>query len=269
MQIGPSNSIQGSFIKSRVIGVRMKLDEFALATTTNDLTRESEARGVADLIEFRMDSADEPITQLSEYDGSLPIIATNRTKWFGGEANDSGRLDHLFAASQFNSVKLVDIELETARGKEWILNEFRENDVQIIISHHDFEETPEQNILDAIIDQCAQYGDIAKVATFPQDHTDALRLLQAINTATEKGIPVAGISMGEIGSHTRVVGPIYGSKLGYAPLASDTSEYAPGQIPLRKLASLIEMIQEDGKNTTMNDDLNENPPAQQGFIQSD
>lgn len=247
----------------------MKLDEFALATTTNDLTRESEARGTADLIEFRMDSADEPITQLSDYDGSLPIIATNRTKWFGGEANDSGRLDHLFAASQFNSVKLVDIELETARGKEWILNEFRENDVQIIISHHDFEETPEQTILDAIIDQCAQYGDIAKVATFPQDHTDALRLLQAINTATEKGIPVAGISMGEIGSHTRVVGPIYGSKLGYAPLASDTSEYAPGQIPLRKLASLIEMIQEDGKNTTMNDDLNENPPAQQGFIQSD
>lgn len=247
----------------------MKLDEFALATTTNDLTREPEAREMADLIEFRMDSADEPIKQLSEYSGTLPIIATNRTKWFGGEANDSGRLDHLFAASRFDSVQLVDIELETARGKEWILSEFRENDVQLIISHHDFEETPEQKILDAIINQCAQYGDIAKVATFPQNHTDALRLLKAINTATKKGIPIAGISMGEIGSHTRVVGPLYGSKLGYAPLASDTSEYAPGQIPLHKLASLIEMMQENGKNTSMSESLNENLSAQQGFIQTD
>lgn len=228
----------------------MKPDGFALATTTNDLTREPEARRAADLIEFRMDCAEDPIEQLSQYDGTLPIIATNRTKWFGGKANDSGRLDRLFAASRFDFVELVDIELETARSKDWILDEFRENEVQLIISHHDFEDTPEQNILDMIIDQCAQYGDIAKVATFPQDQTDALRLLNAIDTATKKGIDVAGISMGEIGSHTRVIGPLYGSKLGYAPLASDISDYAPGQIPLQKLTELIEAMEESSKRTT-------------------
>jgi 3-dehydroquinate dehydratase-1 len=225
----------------------MKLDEFALATTTNDLTREPEARGAADLIEFRMDCAEDPIKQLSQYDGSLPLIATNRTKWFGGEANDSGRLDRLFAASRFDFVELVDIELETARSKNWILDEFRENEVQLIISHHDFEDTPEKDILDLIIDQCAQYGDIAKVATFPQHRADALRLLAAIDTATKKDIDVAGISMGEIGSHTRVIGPFYGSKLGYAPLATDTSDYAPGQIPLQKLTTLIEAIENSSK----------------------
>ena len=218
----------------------MKLDDFALAATTNDLTRAEDAQYTADLIEFRMDSAEDPIEQLSNYEGSLPIIATNRTEWFGGEASGDARLDRLSAASRFDAVKFVDIELETARGMEWVLDEFRNNGVQLIISHHDFETTPSQEVLDAIIEQCAHYGDIAKVATYPQDKGDSLRLLKAINTATNNGIDVAGIAMGKIGSHTRVVGPLYGSKLGYAPLATDKHEYAPGQIPLHKLATLIE-----------------------------
>ncbi|QLC35278.1 type I 3-dehydroquinate dehydratase (plasmid) [Halarchaeum sp. CBA1220] len=233
----------------------MKLDGFALAATTNDLDREVDARGVADVVEFRMDSAEDPIGQLSDYEGDLPIIATNRTKWFGGEANDTGRLDRLSAASRFDAVELVDIELETARGMGWILDEFRQNDVDIIISHHDFDDTPEQDVLDAIIEQCAQYGDVAKVATYPQNHDDVLRLLKAINTASNDGIDVAGIAMGGLGSHSRVVGPLYGSTLGYAPLAEDTSEYAPGQIPVRKLAALIEALQVASEDVTEMDSL--------------
>jgi len=218
----------------------MKIDDFALAATTNDLTREPDARGVADLIEFRMDKATDPVEQIAAYDGELPLIATNRTRWFGGKATDSGRLDDLFAASRFDAVEFVDIELEIARGKEWIVHEFRENDVQLIISHHDFEETPDRDILDAIIAQCAEYGDIAKVATFPQSNADALTLLDAVNTATQRGIDVAGISMGEIGSHTRAIAHLYGSKLGYAPLEGDDNDYAPGQIPLEKLRTLVD-----------------------------
>ena len=233
----------------------MKLDEFSLAATTNDLTREPDARDVADVIEFRMDSAETPITQISEYDGKLPIIATNRAKWFGGSADDTGRLDHLFAAAQFDAVELVDIEVETIRGMKWILNDFRENGVRIITSFHGFEGTPEQETLDEIIEECAKYGDIAKVATFAEDHADVLRMLNAINTATSKGIRVAGLSMGEIGSHTRVVGPLYGATLGYAPLKSDTNEYAPGQIPLRELDSLINRTRDAGEDADTIDEL--------------
>lgn len=240
----------------------MKLDDFALAATTNDLTRAEDAELTADLIEFRMDSAEDPIEQLSEYDGSLPIIATNRTKWFGGEANDDGRLDRLSAASRFDAVKFVDIELETARGMEWVLDEFRANGVQLIISHHDFDDTPNREVLDAIIEQCAHYGDIAKVATYPQDKGDTLRLLQAIRHATDQGIDVAGIAMGEIGSHVRVVGPIYGSKLGYAPLATDKHEYAPGQIPLHELASLIEAMRTGDDEPGLVGELGEAPSEQ-------
>ncbi|MFB6251063.1 MAG: type I 3-dehydroquinate dehydratase [Halobellus sp.] len=226
----------------------MQIDDFALAATTNDLTREAEVRGKADIVEFRMDKAEDPIEQLEAYDGELPIIATNRNQWFGGKARDQGRLDTLFAASRFDEVAFVDIELETARAKEWVLDEFRGNDVQLIISHHDFDSTPEKGVLTAIIEQCASYGEIAKVAIYPEDLSDTLTLLRALHEATEAGISAAGIAMGETGSHTRVIGHIYGSKLGYAPLLDDDSEYAPGQIPLAKLRALVESTRIDGAN---------------------
>lgn len=247
----------------------MDRDEFALAATTNDLTRESEARGTADFIEFRMDKADEPIAQLESYDGELPIIATNRSQWFGGNAIDHGRLDRLMEAARCDAVKMVDIELETARGKEWVVDEFRETDIELIISFHEFEETPDQPTLNAIIEECAQYGYIAKVATFANDQTDTLRMLDAINTATANGINIAGISMGEIGSHIRVLGPLYGSKLGYAPLETDTSEYAPGQISLQRLRSLIEAIKQGETETQIIDGVKESASVSQGFSQTD
>lgn len=218
----------------------MDIDGFTLAATTNDITREVAARGVADAIEFRMDGADDPIAQLEEYDGALPIIATNRTEWFGGEAASFGRLNDLVAAARFDAVELVDIELETARVDEGILSELRRAGVDRIVSFHEFDETPDRDVLDSIIEECDRYGEVAKVATFAADLTDALTLLWATHAATQKGTDVAGISMGAIGRHTRVVGPLYGSKLGYAPIQSDNQEYAPGQIPLRTLDSLIE-----------------------------
>ena len=224
----------------------MTLDDFALAATTNDLTREPEARGAADLVEFRMDKATDPIAQLEAYDGELPVVATNRNQWFGGKARDTGRLDALFAASRFDAVAYVDLELETVRAKEWLVGEFRGNDVDLIVSHHDFDATPEREVLTAIIEQCDSYGDIAKVATSPGDLSDTLTLLGALHEATQAGIDAAGIAMGEVGSHTRVIGHVYGSKLGYAPLQDDDSEYAPGQLPLRTLAALVEATRIEG-----------------------
>ena len=224
----------------------MDIDGFALAATTNDLTREPEARGAADLVEFRMDKADEPIAQLDAYDGELPVVATNRNQWFGGKARDTGRLDALFSASRFDAVAYVDLELETVRAKEWLVGEFRGNDIDLIVSHHDFDATPDREVLTAIIEECAGYGDIAKVATSPADLSDTLTLLRALYETTQAGIDTAGIAMGETGSHTRVVGHVYGSKLGYAPLRDDDSEYAPGQLPLRTLRTLIEATRIDG-----------------------
>lgn len=218
----------------------MRLDRFALATTTNDLSQEASVRDVADLLEFRMDEAEDPIAQLSEYDGDLPILATNRAESAGGSAPETGRLDRLVAGAEFAAVEMVDVELETARETEQVLDELRANDVDIVVSHHAFEATPELETLRSIFRECARYGDVAKVATYAEEYADSLSMIRAVYDATKEGLCVAGISMGQVGSHTRAVAPLYGSKLGYAPLASDSTEYAPGQIPVRELAAMIE-----------------------------
>jgi len=246
----------------------MKPDGFVLAASLNDLTREPEVRDAADMVEFRMDKASDPISQLEEYRGELSIIATNRAQWFGGQAPDTGRLDRLFAASEFDAVEMVDIELETARGSDWVIPEFRENDVEIIISHHAFEDTPDEETLLAIFEQCAHYGDIGKVATFAEEYGDALPMLNAVYKATQKGQRVAGILMGPIGSHSRVVAPFYGSALGYAPLESDDEQYAPGQISIHELAAMIERLHEASIQPTPSASKEEEP-SPKGLVKSE
>ena len=220
----------------------MRPDGFTLAATTNDLDRESQVRDVADVVEFRMDKASDPIGQLDDYGGDLPIVATNRAEWCGGEAPEDGRLDRLVTASEFGDVGMVDVELETAREHSGVVAAVRENGAEAIVSHHDFDATPAPDPLSAIFEECSELGDVAKVATYAADYGDALRMLGAVHEATRAGRRVAGIAMGGVGSHTRVIAPFYGSALGYAPVASDTSEYAPGQLPLRELASMIETL---------------------------
>jgi 3-dehydroquinate dehydratase-1 len=49
------------------------------------------------------------------------------------------------------------------------------------------------------------------------------------------------MAMGEAGRHTRAVAPLYGSKIGYAPV--DPAEAtAPGQYDLATLSTLIERL---------------------------
>lgn len=212
---------------------------FLLAATTSDLRREPEVRDVADAVEFRMDKAADPIGQLEGYEGELPIVATNRPRWEGGEAPDAGRLDRLVEASGIDAVGMVDVELETARSHDSPIPAVRENGVEVICSHHDFDETPDHEELLAMFEACARFGDIAKVATFAEDRGDSLQLLNAVYRTAQRGQRIAGIAMGADGSLSRVVAPFYGSVLGYAPLESDDKEYAPGQIPIHSLASII------------------------------
>jgi 3-dehydroquinate dehydratase-1 len=217
-------------------------DRFTLAATTDDLGREPGAREWADVVEFRMDRAEAPVEQLADYDGDLSVLATNRARWAGGDAPDAGRLDRLLEAAAFDAVQAVDVELESARDGSETVDALQSRDVHLVVSYHEFDGTPDLSTLDETFRECARYGDVAKVATHATDSADTLRMLRATHGATADGLRVAGISMGEVGRHTRVVAPLYGSRLGYAPLGSDERDYAPGQIPLDELAGLIDAL---------------------------
>lgn len=220
----------------------MDLDGFVLAASTGELADEPRARAEADAIEFRMDLATSPLDQLDAYDGELPVLVTNRSASEGGRAaGDDERLDQLVAALDHPAVAAVDVELATVEtgAAAGLLEAARTRDVAIVVSAHEFEGTPGRDAMVETLRAAAQVGDVGKLSVTVADPGDALATLSVTWELASAGVPVATTAMGEAGRHARAVAPVYGSRLGYAPLDPDRAT-APGQYDLTTLRRLID-----------------------------
>jgi 3-dehydroquinate dehydratase-1 len=222
----------------------MDFEEFVLAGATADLGDEPAARGLADAVEFRMDLATDPLARLNGYDGESPLIATNRVAWDGGEAPEGpDRLDTLETAAEHPRVGAIDVELDALRDGNAgrVVEHAREHGVAVVVSAHDFEGTPGLDRMRSVLSAAAGRGDVGKLAVTADSPEDVLALLTATWEATCDGRRVATMAMGEAGRHSRAVAPLYGSRIGYAPV--DPAEAtAPGQYDLATLADLVERL---------------------------
>lgn len=222
----------------------MDFESFVLAAATTDLDDEPAAREHADALEFRMDGADAPLEALGAYDGELPLIATNRPEGDGGEASAGPeRRRTLREAVASSAVAAVDVELSTIqRGDaEELLLAAHEHDTRVICSTHDFEGTPPPDRLRELLAEAGTYADVAKLAVTAESPEDVLDLLGATRAATREGERVATMAMGEPGRHSRAVAPLYGSRIGYAPVDRDRAT-APGQYDLATLRWLVDRL---------------------------
>ncbi|MCU4750795.1 type I 3-dehydroquinate dehydratase [Halobacteria archaeon AArc-curdl1] len=222
----------------------MDFDSFTLAASTADLTEEPQARAHADCLEFRMDLAEDPLAALEDYAGELPILATNRAEWEGGEAPDAGRFEALAEAARIDAVEAIDVELHSILegDADGVLAVADETDVAVIASSHDFEGTPSRPELVRTLTEAGKYADVAKLAVTAESKADTLAVLSATEQLTAHGDRVATMAMGEVGRHTRAVAPIYGSKIGYAPV-DPANATAPGQYDLETLAGLVARLE--------------------------
>jgi 3-dehydroquinate dehydratase-1 len=221
----------------------MDFDSFVLTASTADLADEPAAREHADAVEFRMDLAEDPFSALSSYDGELPILATNRAEWEGGEAEGAGRLDDLASAAEHDDVVAVDVELNAVRHGDGagVVEHAREHGASAVVSVHEFERTPPADDLRATLSAAVEAGDVGKLAVTAEDPADVLTLLMLTREFTARGERVATMAMGGVGRHSRAVAPVYGSKIGYAPVSSAEAT-APGQYDLATLRGLVEQL---------------------------
>lgn len=219
----------------------MEFDAFRLAASTADLGAEPAAREHADLVEFRMDLADAPLAALDDYDGELPLLCTNRPTWEGGDcdAAEPDRLDALERAADHPDVVAVDVEVEAvADGAQSTLDHAHDHGTTIVASIHDFEGTPPGDELADLLARATAVGDVGKVAVTAANREDVLRLLSVTDAVDRHGGRPATMAMGEAGRHSRAVAPLYGSRIGYAPVdAADAT--APGQYDLATLDRLV------------------------------
>lgn len=252
---------QQSKIQIRVRGVVIggaepKICLPLMAENRADLLRQ--ARDLAalqpDLLEWRIDAYENvekigeclaDLKQLRAVIGSIPLIFTCRIDREGGVRTiaQGHRLTLVGAAAASGDIDLVDVEL--CNGEEFIAairQSAATTNCRIILSHHNFQKTPEEGFIVGKLFEAQSAGaDIAKIAVMPNSFSDVLTLLTATNAARNGAveIPIVTIAMGSIGRVSRLAGGLFGSDITFA---SGSQSSAPGQMPIGDLRAAMAVL---------------------------
>ncbi len=176
--------------------------------------------------------------------GDRPILFTFRTKGEGG----SEKIDmdyyvklHEVAISE-HLADMIDVELFA--GDEIvnrIVSAAHEAGLPVIISSHDFEQTPpEDELIDRMKRAEALGADILKLAVMPHTSRDVLTLLSATERMSRQTeCPLVTMSMGRLGTISRLSGEIFGSSMTFGTVGFSS---APGQVSLDSMQRILQLL---------------------------
>lgn len=175
----------------------------------------------ASLVELRIDYLSrKPDLQRLLPDRPTPCVITcrrqsDRGRWRGSEEQRQA----LLRAAIVAGVEYVDLEEDVAARIP------RYGETKRIVSHHNFEETPD-DLEDIYVRLRELDPDIIKIATMANSPSDVVRMLQLVADAQ---VPTIGFCMGELGIPSRVLCGKYGAPFTYASFSRER-ELAPGQV---------------------------------------
>ncbi len=201
-------------------------------------SRLAEAKRWADIVELRVDlfaSRDprhvaDTCRQVRQH-GRPVIITVRHPDEGGGSASSDAQRRSIFETVAADA-DAFDIEVGAAIAGD-VLDVASATGTTAIASHHDFQATPADTELHAILDTCAEKGAaIAKLAATANSAGDRNRLLDLLRQRRQENTVI--IAMGEHGNASRVFFPLCGSLLTYGFLDESV---APGQMPIRTLRS--------------------------------
>ncbi len=192
--------------------------------------------------ELRLDYLEKPDLKRLLRTRPGPVIATNRRAGEGGrwQGEERARLGLLEEALGMG-VDCLDVELAADRAWRRELWE-RRGEAQVILSWHDFADTPEEARLEAILSEMlAEAADILKVVTLAREPGDNLRLLSVIPRVRAAGKEIIAFCMGPLGKWSRIAAPLLGSYLTYAPFSKKGAS-APGQLTVNEMRRVWRML---------------------------
>ncbi len=216
----------------------MKKPKICTVIVNKDLEAIRGSEPLTELFEVRIDLIgngwQELVKQLNK-----PWIACNRSADEGGRwrGNEARRIEELLQAIELGA-DIVDIELETKNLEEAI--HLIKKKSRCLLSFHELEETPPLNEMSEIVQKQLEAGaDICKVITTARRFEDNLTVLQLI--AEFPKTRIVSFAMGPLGLASRILCPLIGGDFTYASI-EEGRESAPGQIALRQLRKMYEMI---------------------------
>lgn len=216
-----------------------------VSRTVNELVQELMAVLALnpDVIEWRADYFDddsfweEALNVFKKHVSQVPLIYTLRDVKEGGikAYTDQQQMKLLESVIASNVFDIIDIEWQASDVRLNHAFALREKKpFKIILSNHDFEQTPPLGEILRRLDEMKQKcADFVKVAYYANTELDALILLEASLAASKRvKTPQIALSMGALGTMTRIYGYQYGSVLTYAVGISPSAQ---GQMPIEKL----------------------------------
>jgi len=180
----------------------------------------------AELVELRLDwLSHTPDVNRLLAERPTPVVITCRRRsdkgrWSGSE----DQRQTVLRAAIVGGAEYVDIEDDIAKSIP------RYGETRRIISHHNFDETPDD--LETIYNRmCELDPDIVKLVTMANRPEDSVRLLKLVDSAK---IPTVAFCMGELGLASRLLCGKYGSPFTYATFSSERT-LAPGQLSFAEM----------------------------------
>jgi 3-dehydroquinate dehydratase-1 len=167
----------------------------------------------------------------------LPVIGTIRRPADGGRKSmpENTRLEIFKAIIPL--VDCVDGEIDAPITDE-VIRLAKRRKKKVIISYHNFKETPpDQQLVKLIRKGKAKGGDIIKMAVMSRTEEDVTRLLGL--TYQHRDDHIVTISIGKKGQITRIAAPFFGSLLTYGYV---DSPLAPGQLSIGELKKMMNLL---------------------------
>jgi len=139
-----------------------------------------------------------------------------------------------------NSKAFLDLDISQVLELRHI--ERNKIDLNLILSCHNYQETPSVKELEEIINNMKQYNpSIFKIACLCNNEDDAIKLLQLQRLLKQQDKKHIVLGMGKFGTVTRVFGTLFGNEMVFAPIDVFESS-AEGQLTKHELERVFEIL---------------------------
>ncbi|MBX5320237.1 type I 3-dehydroquinate dehydratase [Staphylococcus caprae] len=221
-------------------------------TLLNDIYQYRDSIDIVELridqwFDFNMEQFETTIHQLKQLKLDFKILVTYRTSTQGGKGDigETEYLELLYKLIQHAQFEMLDIEWNATIDVEVygkLIQHAQENGLKVVLSHHNFQETPSLEELKFIYFKMQKLSpQYLKLAVMPHSKEDVLHLLEAMSvTSDSTSYQVIGISMSKLGVISRTAQGVFGGAVSYGCLGEPQ---APGQIHVKELKQQLQFYE--------------------------
>jgi 3-dehydroquinate dehydratase type I len=205
------------------------------------LIKKAEAQQ-ADFIEVRLDwlKKHDHIAEIPNH-SKIPLIATIKSNknhgYFSGTETKRQKISIDAAKSGFD---YVDVDLGTPNQIK-LINKLKQTGTKVIVSFHDFKQTPSISELEKILkDEIALGSDVCKIVTTAKKIEDNLITLNFVSEASKR-LKILCFAMGKLGKVSRLLSPFFGGLFTFASLDLQRKT-AKGQLTIEEMNRVYEYL---------------------------